>query len=144
MHRLPSRLSVRLLIAASLAASGHAVAFEGAVDLASVSAGARPAGAAFGMPVSADALLASTASSGTGLHHAAIAPGAASPDAAALAPASVMPASVTVSPISGSGPSGLNAAVSITLVATSMRDAAGHAVATPVMPSVVTVSYSLR
>lgn len=132
MHRIRSRLSVRLLIAASLAASGHAVAFEGAVDLASVNAGARPAGAAFGMPVSADALLASTASSGTGLHHAAIAQGAAQPDAAApLAPASIMPASVTVSPMTGSGPSGLNATVSITLVATSMRDAAGHAVATP-------------
>lgn len=152
------RFSAKLLMAACLAASlaaasggaaafDRASAFDGAVELGKVRPGTRSPGAAFGLPVDTDTLLAtapSAPSSAAGQNPAGSMPRATqSACASSLAP-SIAPARVNVARMSGSGPAGLNATVSISLTATSMRDAAGHAVSLPASSGIVTVGYSAR
>lgn len=149
MHPTFTRCSINLLLAASLAAApGFAAASDDAVDLATVSAGPRPDGAAFGMPVPVDSLLATFAgapASAAGVNHPAVAPGAVrSSTASSLSAASSVPAHVMVNAADRSGPPGLHATISLTLTATSMNDAAGRAVPLPATPGVVSVGYGVR
>lgn len=132
------RFCPQLLLAASLAvASGLACAVDDPIDLGTVSAGPRPASGGFGLPVSADTLLATTSSAlspGIPIDRAPMAPAATQSNSSALA-ASGVPVRVAITPMSASAATGLHAAISITLTSTSVSDATGQ---------IVSVGYSVK